>query len=130
MSGSVAGFSEIEVLPAQEASTQWIALKDTQDDFCYELPCAAQQPLTLPLYGYPSVPENATATLSQGNRTLPAPTYDGTAFHVQPLPAGRYRLQVRGGGCTAETVLRVGDQMLWERGLQCVERTLGKYLPN
>lgn len=127
--GGIAGFSEIEVLPAQTESTQWIALKDTQDDFCYELPFAAQQALTLPLYGYPSAPANATATLSQGERQLPAPTYDGTAFHVQPLPAGRYCLRVTSGACTTETVLRIGDTMLWERGLQWVERTLGKYLP-
>jgi len=118
------GLFEIEVLPQRTVSTQWIKLKNSRDDFCYELPYPADQELTLSLYGYPTTPSEATATLWKGDQQLTAPKYNGSSFHVQPLHAGRYRLCVVSGSCTDEVILRIGDSMLWERGLQWLERHL------
>ena len=128
--GEPVGFSEIEVLPPSNKPLQWIKLMNQDQDFCYELPCPAMKALTLPLYGYPSTPKSATVTLTRNGETLSAPTYDGEGVQLPPLPAGRYRLRIESGDCADEIMLRVGDSMLWENGLQWIERKLDGFLPS
>ena len=120
------GLFEIEALPARDLSPRWIKLTDAGGNFCYELPCPAGQPLTLGLYGYPATPEQASATLWKDGRAVAAPPYRDGAFTLPPLEAGRYRLSVTAGACTDEAILRVGDAMLWQRGLQWLERWIRK----
>lgn len=124
------GLYEIEVLPDREKSPQWIKLTDANGDFCYELPCPAGQALTLRLYGYPEAPAEAAATLRKDGQTLEPPVYKDGALTVPPLEAGRYRLRVTAGSCTDEVILRVGDPMLWQRGLQWLERRVRKAFPS
>ncbi|NLI21743.1 MAG: PIG-L family deacetylase [Clostridiales bacterium] len=123
------GLFEIEALPARELSPRWIKLTDANGDFCYELPCPAGQPLRLGLYGYPAAPQQATATLFRDGQAVASPVYEGGGFTLPPLAAGRYRLRVTDGACVDEAVLRVGDAMLWQRGLQWLERQIRKALP-
>ena len=107
-----------------------IKLTDANGDFCYELPCPAGQALTLHLYGYPEAPAEAAATLRKDGQTLDPPVYKDGALTVPPLEAGRYRLRVTAGSCTDEVILRVGDPMLWQRGLQWLERHVRKAFPS
>ncbi len=123
------GLFEIEVLPARRTPLQWIKLMDENGDFCYELPCPARQALTLPLYGYPAAPAQAAATLWKDERMIASPAYDGSAFALPPLEAGRYRLQVTSGPCVDEVILRVGDTMVWQQGLQWLERRVRSLFP-
>ncbi len=118
------GLFEIEVLPARNEETQWIKLTDTDDNFCYELPCAAGAPFTLSLYGYPHTPADASAELWRGGKLVAYPTYENGVFQIPALDAGRYTLRVTSGNCTDEAVLRVGVSMVWQRGLQWLERRL------
>jgi len=123
------GLFEIEALPARDLSPRWIKLTDANGDFCYELPCPVGQPLHLGLYGYPAAPEQVTATLWKDGQAVTSPVYEGGAFELPPLESGHYRLRVTDGLCVDEAILRVGDPMLWKRGLQWLERQVRKGLP-
>lgn len=123
------GLFEIEALPVRDLSPRWIKLIDANGDFCYELPCPAGQPLHLGLYGYPAAPVQVTATLWKDGQAFVSPVYEGGTFALPPLEAGRYRLRVTDGSCADEVILRVGDPMLLQRGLQWLERQIRKVLP-
>ncbi len=130
--GGPIGFSEIEILPERELSTQWIQLTDAENNFLYEYAWPADRALELFLYGYPAAPEQATAYITKDGSGDPVAEirYDGTSFPIPPLPKGRYRVTAAGGNCTAEVVLRIGDFMLKERILRYIERSADGLLPD
>lgn len=123
------GLFEIEALPARDLTPQWIKLTDANGDFCYELPRPAGTPVTLGLYGYPATPGQAAVTLWKDGKAVATPGYQNGAITLPPLEAGRYQLRVVSGSCEDEAMLRVGDAMLWQRGLQWLERQVLRAFP-
>jgi LmbE family N-acetylglucosaminyl deacetylase len=128
--GEPIGFSEIEILPERSLQTQWIHLMDPELNFIYEYPYPADQPMELLLYGYPRTPAHATAVIAKegSGETVAEVEFNGHAFAIPPLKAGKYRILATADGCSVEAVLRIGDSMLTERADRWIERMLPDFI--
>jgi hypothetical protein len=128
--GEPIGFSEIEILPARSLKTQWIHLMDPDGNFIYEYPYPADRPMELLLYGYPQAPARASAVIAKegSGEAVAEAEFDGHAFSIPPLKAGRYRIVATGDGCSVEAVLRIGDSLWKERAYRWIERALPDFI--
>ena len=104
---------------------------DAEQNFIYEVSCPADKAFELFLYGYPAIPEQATAVITKEGSAEPVAeiAWDGRSFSVPPLPIGRYRILASADGCTTEAVLRVGDSLFIERLWRFAERQINKIWP-